>query len=223
MSQPQYSAPMAMPQKSKGFPWLLFGCGCLFAIVALVVVLSITAYVLVKDVVETYSEPAPKDIPVSTATPEEFQAVDARIKTFVAAVKQGTPVGPLVLTGDDINAVIANDPEWAPMKGRLHVTIEGDKMTAETSIPLDAIGFSGRYFNGAVTLSSRMENGKLHIHIESAEMNGKAAPEQVMGAWRAQNLADEMNNNPDIRPALEAMESIEVKDSTVIFTPKKKL
>lgn len=220
MTQPQNSAPLPMPAKRNGFPWLMVGCGCALALVVLVLVLGIAAYLMVSNVVEMYSDKAPKQLPVSAATPEEYQAIQTRIAAFRDAVKQGTPVEPLVLTGEEINAVIAYDPEWAPMKGRVHVSIDGDKITCETSFPLDKLGFSGRYFNGSVSVSSRMENGTMQMHVESAEVNGKPAPEQIMAAWRTQNLAENLNKNPELGPALEALESIEVKDGTIVFTPK---
>ena len=220
MSQPQYNPPLPMPPKRGGFPWLMVGCGCLFALALIIVLLGVAAYVMIVSAVDTYSDKAPVQLPVSSATPEEFTAIDSRITAFREAVKQGTPVEPLVLTGEDINAIIANDPDWVELKGRVHVSIDGDKVTGQISIPLDKLRMAGRYFNGSASFSVQLRNGILQLHMESVELKGKPAPEQIMAAWRGQNWAEGVNRDPKFQPAIEGLESIEVKDGQAIFTPK---
>jgi len=219
MTQPQYSSALP-PAKRSGFPWLIVGCGCLSALALLFVVMGVAMYFAFSGAVETYSDKSAMELPLSAATPEETKVISDRIAAFRDAVKNGTPAEPLVLSADDINSLIANDPDWAPLKGRLNVSIDGDKVSGQISIPLDKLHFPGRYFNGSGTFSVGLQNGVMQVHIESGEVKGQHAPEQIMGMWRSQNLAEQLNTDPKFRATIEGLESIEVKDGKITFTPK---
>ena len=77
---------------------------------------------------------------------EKRQALKDRVEAFRKAVEAGTATEPLVLTSDDLNALIEENAE---LKGKVYVKIEGDEVKGQVSIPLERLAdlpmFKGRY------------------------------------------------------------------------------
>jgi hypothetical protein len=67
-----------------------------------------------------------------------------------------------------------------------------------------------------------MEAGEMIIHIESLEMNGKAMPEEVMSGIRDQNMADDVNKDPELQPVLNKITSINIQNGRLQIIPAKK-
>jgi hypothetical protein len=207
--------------------------GCLFygcvtvAVIGLLVLLLLGAgayygYRIAKDFVQEYTEDAPVPVPVVAMPEGERQAVEERVKAFKEALKAGKPAEPLVLTADEINALIAAFPGW---KGRVAVDLSGDNIRAEVSIPLESFGFPanvlfpGKYLNGIATLDVRIEKDELVVTIESLEVKGKPVPDDVIKVLRNDNFGLEARN-PTNAPMLARIESIVIKDGKLIVTPK---
>ena len=67
---------------------------------------------------------------------------------FKKALEAGTATDPLVLTSDDLNSLIEENPDF---RGRLFARVEGDKLKARISFPLEKLKIGmlrGRYLNG---------------------------------------------------------------------------
>ena len=134
--------------------------------------------------VEIYTGTAPLQLPKVEMPAEQRQTLKDRVEAFRKAVDTGTPTEPLVLTSDDLNALIEEDDE---LKGKIHAKIKGDEVKGLVSIPLDALGqvpflsmFRGRYLNGEADLKASLEDGVLIVTLASFEVNGKKAPEEFM-------------------------------------------
>src|SRR5438132_12658325 len=95
-----------------------------------------------------YTESKPNALPVVNMSQPEIEQLRQRVDSFQDAVRTGRPTEPLSLSSDEINAYIQNDPNLAKAKGKVYVTIEGDRMKGQISLPLDQMGlriFRGRY------------------------------------------------------------------------------
>ena len=212
-----------LPVSEKKFPW-----GCLFggcATVLLLVVLGTAATIygafrLVKSQVEAYTSATPSDIPVVNYTPEEIAAARKRLDDFKVALEKGEEQPPLVLTADDINAIISSEKEFA---GKLFVKIEDGEITGEASFPADAIPLvgKGRYFNGSVSLKASLEKGNLVVTLDEATVNGKPVPAEVMEGMRNQNLAKDAFKDPKAAEFLSKFESLTIDDNCIILIPAK--
>ena len=68
-----------------------------------------------------------------------------RLGVFGQALRNGQPAEPLVLTEDEVNVAIQSHPDWAMLKGRIHVTLSGDEAGGKISMPprRDGLGLSG--------------------------------------------------------------------------------
>ena len=208
------------------------GCffyGCIIAVVLVVLVVAIAlmggyyVYHRLTQAVLPYTSEAPMELPKVELTEAQSEAIRQRFKEFKQALDTGKPVEPLILTADDINCLITDDPNF---KGHVFVTIEDDKLKGQVSIPLDAFllvpAFRGRYLNGSAELKVALVNGILVVTADSIEVKGKPLPPKTMAAMRGQNLARNAANNPQNAKVLGKLDSIQIKDGKVIVTARSK-
>jgi hypothetical protein len=206
------------------------GCffyGCVIAsvlIVLMIIALALVAYLAIRTAnryLEEYTATAPRELPkVDLSEEQRKEAVD-RLKAFRQAVNEGTATEPLVLTGDDLNALLEEEPQ---LKGRVHLTVEGDEVKGQVSIPLsvflDTSFTQGRYLNGEAKFKASLDNGVLIVTLDSLEVNGKSPPEQIMTDIRKQNLARDAYKDPKNAEMMRRFESLQIKDGKIILKPR---
>jgi len=106
------------------------------------------AYFLAKTHVITDS---PRPVPQYNAPEQEIQAVKGRWQNFEHAVRERQPVE-IELTADDINGLIAANRH---ARGKAFVSIEGNRLSLQTSLPLNKyLGQSRYYLSGDITIQS---------------------------------------------------------------------
>ena len=86
--------------------------------------------------VDNTPPPRRETFPRSRCRPNSVKALKDRVEAFRKAVDDGTPTEPLVLTSDDLNALIEDNAE---LKGMIYVKIEGDEVKGQVSLPLDKL------------------------------------------------------------------------------------
>ena len=109
------------------------------------------------------------------------------------------------------------------MQSRFYVTLENDQLKAQLSVPLEDLGlhiFKGRYLNGSGTFSLSLRSGALYFNAQSITVKGKPLPETYMQSIRKQNLARDSNSDPRASAAFQRIQSVEIKTSELIITPK---
>lgn len=212
-------APQGVPAKSRGcFFW-----GCITVVVLAVLGgagVGIAVYSGLK-YARGFTADAPAEIPVYEPAEGEYEAVKAKIEGFKSAVDSGTSGVELVLTGNDINAIIASDEDLAAVKEMAYVKIENDKMMADVSIPLDSIpGFSGRYLNGGVGIKASMESGALFVEVNQIEVNGESPPEWFMEPLRKENMAKELYKDKEMMEVINKVKDVRVEGGKLILVSK---
>jgi hypothetical protein len=108
---------------------------------------------------------------------------------------------------------------------RVYITIKGEEVTGQVSIPLGETGFpgtAGRYLNGKATLTAVITDGELIVHAKEFEVNGKSLPDNVKAGLANQNLAKDFANNPENREMINKIESFRIKDDKVYIKAKAK-
>ena len=193
----------------------------------LIIVAGIFIYRGVKgklsDLIEEYTDTQPRSLPQLKATEAEARETVARVDGFLKAVAQGDAADPMVLTGDEINRLIHHHPRWKALAGKVHVTIEDDRILGKVSFPLaEFSGFlKGRYLNGSAVFSVGLESGRLLVFVDSVEVKGEPLPEAAMQQVRSENLAEKVNKDDDIYPAIRNLESVAVENGLLHIVPKK--
>ena len=93
-----------------------------------------------------------------------------------------------------------------------------DWLNAEVMAAQEAVGPEGAFsFLKQTPLDVRMAAERLLVFLDSDEVGGKPLPEKIMNAIRGENLAKEANNNADVIAIIEKLESIRVKDGSIIM------
>jgi hypothetical protein len=205
------------------------GCffyGCLIsgvlALLALIAV-GIFSYLFYRSVVrlvEEHTATAPRELPKVKMPAAAQRTIKERVESFKKAVDAGEATEPLVLTADEVNALIEQEPNW---KGQVYVTIEGDRLKGTLSISLDKLSsvleririgmLRGRYFNGEVELKTTLKDGILNIMIESLEVNERRLPKELVE--RVKNTTLEFSKDPQVADEIQKIESLEIKDGKI--------
>jgi hypothetical protein len=176
--------------------------------------------------IEQYTDTVPMAIETVQVEPGEFEALEERMAAFQDALDRGARVEPLVLTGRDLNVLIARHPAMEAWRERAHVQVVGDQVVGQVSLPLDELAglpgmgrLRGRYLNGSAGFRVSLRNSRLQVNLESLEVKGQPIPEEVMKPLRQQNLAQDADQNPDLARTLGMLQSIEVTEGRIIITP----
>lgn len=225
MSQQQAPMPGSAPKQG-------MGCGKMIAIGCVVIVIlgvvgAGAAYYLIKaklqEVIAQYTDEKPRQLPVVQAPKPRIDTLIRRVDAFGAAMDQGKPTPPLKLTADDINILINNDPKWKALAGKVHVRIEGDKLSGEVSLPLDELGSlgKGRYLNGTAAFTLELRNGLMYLYAQDIEVKGQPLPAQFMQQMRMKNLAEKSNADPKFQQSIAHIESIKIENGELLIVPKK--
>jgi hypothetical protein len=218
---------------------LIYGClGMFLGTILLIVCSGFAAYRFVNNQLDRFTATEPINLPVVEYEPEKLAELEARIEDFrrsldVKPDAQGTaapatpdkaaeappPVRPaiqeLVLTADDINALLAKEEKF---RSRVFIKIQDGKITGDISMPLDefAPSMKGRYLNGSATFGVYLENGMLYVTLEDGEVKGERLPEAFLEAVRKENLAKELNNHPENSKVIRRFESVQVEGDKII-------
>ncbi len=211
--------------QERKFPWGCLIGGCLTVMLLMVVGVGATMYAgysFYVAQVNNYTSPEPKTLPKLEYSEEQVKAVLDRVTSFKAAVKKGEVAEPFVLTAEDINALISSEED---IKDKIFVTIADGKISAEASFPLGDIlpGFSGRYFNGRISLKASLESGVLIVTLDDAEVNGKKVPEEFLSKMREENLAKNAYEDRKSAEFIRRFERLTIEDDKIILYPAKNL
>jgi len=211
------------PPQRKGMG--CFARGCLILLVfALVLILACCAglywghrqqsavvrgaYFLAKTHVITDS---PRPVPQYNAPEQEIQAVKGRWQDFEHAVRERQPVE-IELTADDINGLIASNRH---ARGKVFVSIEGNRLFLQTSLPLNKyLGQSRYYLSGDITIQSDAAASLAKPRLESVAVNSQPVPHDLLDwQYRSRSLRDylaEYSPIPDVG-------TIQIRDGKVIL------
>ncbi|MFC1757386.1 hypothetical protein ACFL2H_01285 [Planctomycetota bacterium] len=222
MSEETFAA--ETPEEKSNWGCIIGGCLGVVAIGLIgVVVAGFFAWKFTAGQIEKLTSDTPRELPVVEYTDEQIQALYSRFDQIKNAADNGEVTEPLVLTADDINALLAQSEYF---RGRLAVKIENGQFFAEVSTPTDVIPAAdfflrkgGRFFNGSVTADASVVNGQLVVNIDQASVNGESIPEKLMMQVRTENFAKEFNKEQAVTDVLKLFDRGEIDGDRVILTP----
>ena len=197
--------------------------GCLFyaAVTAgilflLTLGLTVLAVLVGRSALIGWTQTAPAAFAPATSGAERTTELEKSFKEFQDSVKKTGAVPPLVLTGEDINALIALKSTAAePIKDWIHVDIVSDTFKGQVSLPLGRFGvpfMKGRHLNADGAFKVSLADGVLLITADSLALKGEPVSESLMSAVRKENFARDVYRRPDTAEAVKRFESIDIKD-----------
>ena len=220
MTNPEY------PKKRRGcFFYGCITCLVLFLVVGLMGVLVVRYFIgQINAAIVEYTDTSPMALPKSDMPADEVKKLQERVDAFSKAAEAHTNAPPLVLTGREINALLANSTN--ELKNYVSVSLDGSEVKGQISLPLEkyfkiwTIHTQGRYLNGAATMTVGLTNSTLWVKLDSLDVKGTPLPEKFMAGLRGQNMAANANNDPRESEFISRFESIVVTNGTMIFKAK---
>lgn len=186
------------------------------------VLLVLNAPKLLNRVARTYTDLAPAQLQRVEVPPAELQSLEQRVARFGQAL-QDQVAEELVLTDREVNALIAQSPSFKDLRDKLFVTIKGDTIQGQISLPLDNWGplqLKGRYLNAEVSFRVSLENGQLGVFLNELRVKGQRLPGPVAAAFQNENLAEQFQRDPETAAQIARFESIRVQDGKLILRSK---
>lgn len=189
-------------------------CVVLFLIAGLAVFFTVR---FVRNQINAYTDTQPVTLPKVEMPDAEWQELSQRVKSFGAAMEQGKPTEPLVLTERELNALIAKAANMKELADKVYVVVKGNEVTGQVSIPLSGLGWVGkdRFLNGEATFNVSLENGVLIVTAREIKVKGNPLPESIMSRLRQENLAKDAYKDAENAEAIRKLESIQVEDGQV--------
>jgi hypothetical protein len=175
------------PKQRKGIG--CFGKGCLILIVSLLVLAAVffgVGYVSVRYAV---TASAPRELPTVVTSETEERAVRQRWENFKSASRDRAAATEAVdaaqartpprieFSASDINQLIAANRN---SRGKAFVSIENNVGHVQVSIPLEKVGFSGRYLNGNFDVTASPDGDPWRIHVTKTSLSGVDVPEKML-------------------------------------------
>ena len=222
------------PPKKRGC--LFYGCLSVAVVAILMAIMfAVGVFVVRKLYVNTVNQctdAAPTKFEAVQYSAPEHEALQARVQSFQDALKQGRGDFELVLSADDLNALIQDNPQ---LKEKLLVSIEGDKVKGRISLPLDEVvppevrkqltSLQGRFLNAEVVFRIALESGALDVRLEQIDVRGKPLEKvhflgPAIADMKKRNLATDIQKDPKVRDNIRRFESLQVRDGKVILKGK---
>jgi hypothetical protein len=182
------------PKQRKGIG--CFGKGCLILIVSLLALAAVffgVGYVSVRSAV---TASAPRELPTVVTSETEERAVRQRWENFRSATRDREPATEVVdsaqvrtdaaqartpprieFSANDINQLIAANRN---SRGKAFVSIENNVGHVQVSIPLEKVGFPGRYLNGDFDVTASPDGDLSKIQVTKTSLSGVDVPEKML-------------------------------------------
>ncbi len=227
-NQPGYPPP---PRQGIG----CFAKGCITVIILLMLLgvgIGAAGWYLMRNIT-TFVAPTPVPIRTFQATPEQYQEVVTRYVAFIQALNAGK-AATFSLSSDDLNTLIARDPEFKDVRGKLYMTVEKDEIVAETSFPIPQDtrrfgrgGASNAYFNGRMRFAASYSGGEASLFIHRIEsMKGDPMSDGLLSLLNKadfgnafnQVLHDERRKGTPWAEAMSKVQKIVVEDGHIVAT-----
>lgn len=198
--------------------------GCLFWTLVTLVVLGVVVggggYLAYRYAIHRVTDTTPLDFGEPRLSAAELGELDGRIATFVHALRNKNPIEPLVLTAEEVTALVSRSPALRRLGAKARFSIEEEEVHAEFSIPLGRMGYPDRWLNGSAAFTVALDNGQPIITLQSASVGGEAVPGWLIERLRDRNLAEDLYDSPLAAGLLARLEAIEVGHGRITLVPR---
>lgn len=192
---PQYYPP---PRRS-GFG--CFGSCCLgLLVVGFICVVGLLGtgwYVFHKLANNNIISDAPISVQIEQPSEAQYQTAETSLTQLKTAANERREQT-VSFTAEDLNALLARDPDFRDLAGHARVEIANSVMTVSLSAPLNVFWGSSkrRWFNGIVRFTARYENDEFQIDLQSARGGDYDVPNYILSRINS-NLGQVITDNTD--------------------------
>ena len=172
------------PPTAKGCGCCAAGCGTMLviAIAGLMLVLGATWYVYSK-AVDRLTAAQPITVQLEEPSAEQFTAARAKVDQLRNAAATGQAMT-AEFTAPELNALIARDPHFSDLRGKMRVGIKDSIMTLDLSVPLSGVPMprvKRRWFNGSASFGFSYDENGFSFSPRALDANGYTIAEELFG------------------------------------------
>jgi hypothetical protein len=174
-------------------------------------------------VIAEWTDTKPLQAPAVVLSHSEITNLQQRVRTWDDGLKHNEAVGPLTLSADEINALIADEIKTNGPPVRLFFSFNSNHVQAQLSVPMKGVfghWLDGRYLNGSGNFTVALRDGNLALRVKSLAVKGRPLPEKFMQPLRAQNFAEGWTNDPNLSAAIEKFQEIKIEEGKLVVVPK---
>src|SRR5262249_52822688 len=150
--------------------------GCLTSIIVvvfLVVVVGGGGWFIYSKAINSFTSDQPANVAIDEPSPAEFQQAKMKLERLRAAIRNKTEAT-IDFSAADLNALIAREPGFTNLRGKVRVGLTGNDMMLDLSVPLDTVSFpglKGRWFNGRAQFGFSYGQGQFSFDARALEAN----------------------------------------------------
>lgn len=156
-----------------------------------------------------------------------YQSAQQKGNDFQQNLQQNRPAT-LEFTADELNTLIARDPDFARSQIHLFVSMTGDRGRVEVSLPGSLIPLGlikDRYFNGNAEFGLGFDPAtkNLKIDLHALKIGPDTIPPDQLPALQSQLqplINAQLQNSPDAKRVLDQAQSIEIRDGKLVIVTK---
>lgn len=205
------------------------GCGCAILLVLVFLFLGLvggSGYLLYKYVLSVTST-APADIPAFNGTDDLYAGAQKKVDAFNQDVNNAKP-STLTLSSDELNSLIAHDPDLMRAHACLLVTLDGDEAHLQATMPTDAVPYGllkGRYLNVDTTfaLTFNSDTKMVGLDLHKAMLGDTPVPATSLPTVQAEimpALNSQLQKIPATRNVLAVAKTVTIKDGQFVIETK---
>jgi hypothetical protein len=153
------------------------------------------------------TEPSP--VPQFETNEANIASAKSKWNDFEQASESGQPAS-VELTAADLNNLIASNRR---ARGKAFVTIEGNQLRLQLSVPLgEYLGRGGYYLNGNIVVQTNGPQSLNRPHLSSITVNGQALPADALEwKYKAESLQSYLQQYTS------GYDTVEIRDGKVIL------
>lgn len=214
------------PPRKRGLGCFAKGCLTLVVVGCLTIVLVGVFLYKGYQQVRGYLADAPIAIQAYPATDDQYQAVQAKLAPFLDAIGANRRAT-VELTADDLNILVAREPGFSDLRGKVAFSMAGGYLAADFSRRLaDSRESDPLYLNGRATAAINVDNGEVQLSPHTVSLNGKALPAWITQLLNNRDfmkgsggiLDEEINRKPQLREFLRHLRSAHVNGDRLVLT-----
>lgn len=154
-------------------------------------------YYLYGKMLDRLTSAHPRNVEFASYSRDRVQIARLTLDRFQAALSDNRQ-DTIEFTAGDLNALVAEHPDFAHARGRVYFTIADSSMTLDLSVPLDHVPFPrlrGRWFNGKVRFSLNYEYDQFSFGSMLVESGRWRIPNWLLSPTFASSFSRSFSNN----------------------------
>jgi hypothetical protein len=216
--------PPPAPQKKRGMGCL--GCGCLILVLILILLLGLVVgagyfgYTKALSLTSTTIG----DVPSFNGSDDVYNTAQQKVAGFAHDV-ENHQAATIQLSADEINTLIARDPDIIRQQAHLFVTFTNDQAQVQGSIPTDAVAqgiIKGRYinFNTTFGVGFNAETKNINLDLHHLQIGDQTTPQNLLPTVQAEFgpfINVQLQKYPTTKNLLQQAKSIQIKDGLLVI------